>query len=210
MNTMNKLTALAACSLCMSASAAITITDLGTGAPPASLGGKPMTAFGVDAQPLNSIVSQVVSPIAGSIAFSPSVTHLKVGSGWATWSHGYAGDVYYADYVNGDTVKVDMPSATTAFYFYAEPDFSFGPSFDIKVTANDGTSITVSVAGNAGANGFGLYTDTYLQSLEVKSDWGFAIGEFGISSVPEPSTFFAGLSALGLLGLFSLRNRKNN
>jgi hypothetical protein len=172
-----------------------------------------MTAFGLDAQPLNSVVSQVISPVAGAISFSPLVNHLKVGSGWATWSHGYTGDVYYADYVNGDTVTVGMPPSTSAFYFYAEPDFTFGPSFDIKVTANDGTSLTVSVAGNAGANGFGLYSDTFLLSLEVKSDWGFAIGEFGISgisSVPEPSTYLAGLSALGMLGLFGWRNRKNN
>ena len=33
-------------------------------------------------------------------------------------------------------------------------------------------------------------------------------GSVTMTAVPEPSTYFAGLSALGLLGLFSLRNRK--
>jgi len=30
----------------------------------------------------------------GTMDFSPSVTHLTTpGGGWATWSHGYSGDV---------------------------------------------------------------------------------------------------------------------
>jgi len=40
------------------------------------------------------------------------------------------------------------------------------------------------------------------------SNGNFVLTEFQVSSVPEPSTYLAGLSALGMLGMFGWRNRK--
>ena len=81
------------------------------------------------------------------------MNHREIGNGWATWSHGYTGDVYYN---NGDNnITMTMPAGTGAFYFYAEPDpFE---TFSITATADDGT-ITIPVTGSAGANGFGFWT----------------------------------------------------
>src|SRR4051812_1046988 len=66
----------------------------GSGPPPASLGPYAMTSFGRDPQPLFAPVAGVAGP-GGTIAFSSELQHVRIGNGWATWSHGYAGDVYW-------------------------------------------------------------------------------------------------------------------
>src|SRR4030095_11899861 len=65
-----------------------------TAAAPATLGQYTMTAFGDDARPNGGVVSDVPSPLGGVVGFSPDLTHTEVGAGWATWSHGYTGDLY--------------------------------------------------------------------------------------------------------------------
>jgi hypothetical protein len=197
------------------AHAIITLDDLGTTAPPAVLGGYTMTPFGADASAPGTLSSSLASPLGGSITFSTPVAHDIVGSGgsgWATWSHGYQGDVYYST-TDINSLTIGLPANTTAFYFYAEPNQ--WDYFDITVTAEDGTSLTRSVYGNSGANGFGEYASGgYITSIAVSTtDLDFSIGEFGIStgtpSVPDGgSTLMLGM--LGLLGLaaFASRNAK--
>lgn len=155
----------------------------GTGPPPATLGPYTMTAFPADPQPLFTDVSSVAAPTGGSVGFSPSLNHRQVGAGWATWSHGYTGDVYFT---NGATsATMTMPPNTVAFYFYAEPDpFAV---FDFTATTDSGTtSGAIPVDGNGGAKYFGFYAtggDTIL-SITVSSSVGFAVGEFGIATIP--------------------------
>ena len=137
------------------ASAAGTISfsgSPGTGAPPSTLGPYTMTSFGLDPQPFGT-VGGVAAP-SGEVAFSPSLYHLRVGQGWATWSHGYGGDVYWT--LGALTATVNLPPNTSAFYLYAEPNpFAV---FTISATAQDGTtSGPIAVDGFAGARYFGFY-----------------------------------------------------
>src|SRR5918911_361832 len=123
------------------ATAAGTITfspGLGTGAPPATLGPYTMTPFPADPQALFADVTSVAGP-KGNITFSYPVNHRRAGSyttGWLTWSHGYTGDVYYTN--GGTSIELTLPSGTSAFYLYAEPNpFSL---YTISASAQDGTT----------------------------------------------------------------------
>ncbi len=154
----------------------------GTGAPPARLGPDVITKFGKDAQPTGEFTSGVDGP-AGEVDFAPDLEHLTVGNGWATWSNGYAGDVYFSD--NGDvatTITLTLPVGTKAFYLYAEPhDFA---DFSVQAVAQNGTSSgPVAVDGDAGARYFGFYAvDGYqIRTITISCSEDFAIGEFGIS-----------------------------
>jgi hypothetical protein len=158
----------------------------GTGPPPATLGPYTMTAFGPDPQPVNQgpVVTSVNDP-AGTVSFSPPLNHSTVGNGWATWSHGYTGDVYWT---TGSTITMTLPAGTRAFYFYAEPN-TFDV-FDVTATAQDGTtSGPIQVQGNSGAKYFGFYaTGTpNIESITVTTtDTTLAVGEFGIAPAGAP------------------------
>ncbi|MBK7695067.1 MAG: hypothetical protein IPI30_12285 [Saprospiraceae bacterium] len=121
------------------------------------------------------------------LLFSSSLFHVRVSQGWATWSHGYLGDVYYT---NANTVTLTLPPDTRAFYLYIEGN-DFGAA-TITATANDGTSSgPIAVVGNAGATYYGFYTtgaQCLLTTITVNASpvaGGFAIGEFGISLNPN-------------------------
>ncbi len=184
------------------AQAAIIFEDLGTSAPPLTLGGIGLTVFGDDPRTLGEDVVSVPAPGGGDVALDLPLNHRKIGSGWASWSHGYIGDVYYQGQFSQVhafpfAVGLSLPAGIVAFYFYAEPeDFS---EFDITAVDQNGNEYSRSVAGDSGARGFGFYAtggDT-LTGITIGSIEDFAIGEFGLAraqSVPEPAT-------LALLGL---------
>jgi hypothetical protein len=118
------------------------------------------------------------------VTFSPSLNHRRIGDGWASWSHGYTGDVYYA---RGEhTVTLTLPPQTRAFAFYAEPNHQ--AVFDITATTSDGaTSGAVPVDGSGGARFFGFFATagSFVSSIVVASpDDDFAIGEFSICTQP--------------------------
>ena len=177
--------------------AAIHFVDLGTGAPPASLGGLPVTPYDLAAQAAIPEFTQVTSipgdpnPPATLTTVSPSVNKRNIGSGWATWSNGYTGAVYFR---TGDSVTVSFQIPALAFYLYVEPN-NFSPPFNITVTASDGTIAgPVLVSGTGGARGFGFYSDVVnagIANVRVDADPaanGFAVGELGIGrSVPIPT-----------------------
>ena len=159
----------------------------GTGPPPATLGPYTMTAFGPDPQPVNQgpVVTSVNDP-AGTVSFSPPLTHSTVGNGWTTWSHGYTGDVYWT---TGSTITMTLPAGTRAFYFYAEPN-TFDV-FEVTATAQDGTtSGPIQVQGNSGATYFGFYSTgtPNIESITVTTTdtTGLAVGEFGIAPAAPP------------------------
>jgi hypothetical protein len=141
-----------------------------------------MTPFAPDSQPVGTSVSSVAAP-TGTLGFSPSLLHCLTptpGGCWQTWSNGYSGDVY----ASSGTVTLTLPSATQAFYFYAEPDQFM--TFSMTASSNDGTtSGPIQVAGEAGAQYFGFYTtgSTTLTTITVSGSDpdGFAVGEFGMS-----------------------------
>jgi hypothetical protein len=147
-----------------------------------------MTRFGPDLQPNGAQVSGVAGP-TGQLIFTPALTHTRIGQGWATWSNGYIGDVYYtASDGSVASVTITLPAKTRAFYLYAEPNlFS---TFSISATADDGTtSGQVGVDGYSGARYFGFYSQNgkrYVKSVTISIDnpmgaMGFGIGEFGIN-----------------------------
>jgi hypothetical protein len=150
----------------------------GTGPPPSALGPYSMTEYGLDPQDEGPVDG--VDDSAGDLDFDDPLFHTRVGVGWATWSHGYDGDVYYTD--ESSTASVELPDDTKAFYLYAEPNpFE---EFDIEATADDGTSSgPVSVQGEGGARYFGFFAtgDKTLSEITVSSDEVLAIGEFGIA-----------------------------
>ena len=162
----------------------------GTGPPPATLGTCPMTAFGSDPQPLHTNVLSVAAPGGGSVTFSSPLEHETVGNGWATWSNNYTGDVYV---ISGTSpVTLTMPSATLAFYLYAEPD-QYSPSFNVTATTQDGTSSgSVAVYGYKGATYFGFYTtsssDPIVTVTVSGTDTYTAIGEFGIDQARQAAS----------------------
>ena len=172
--------------------------NLGTGAPPATLGGFTMTEFGPDGRPLFTNVSTVPAPGGGAVGFSPAADHFRIGMGWATWSNGYTGDVYYS---NGlFSLTMTLPTHTLAFDFYAEPN----PFATFTFTAVDSAVVIASVNGNSGANGFGFYLSPLggsLGPITISSTVDFSVGEFGICrATPEPfSTLWLALPLAGIV-----------
>ena len=154
----------------------------GTSAPPGALGPYAMTPAAADPRPVNEDVPDTVLP-DGTMDFSPSVTHLTTpGGGWATWSNGYSGDVYFD---SGTALTMTLPGGTGAFYFYAEPNaFS---TFTVQAVAQDGTtSGPVSVDGAGGARYLGFYGTGGAQVKTITvttaaAAQGFAVGEFGVA-----------------------------
>jgi len=154
-----------------------------TGPPPSQLGLYYAQGFEEDPRPLYEDVFEVPSGCGGEVLFDLPMSHRRIGEGWATWSHGYTGDVYFT---NGlPAVALTMPADTDAFYFYAEPA-SFSP-FYFEAIANDGTSSgLIEVEGAAGAKYFGFYatgcsTIAYITVATDPAAGGFAVGEFGVA-----------------------------
>lgn len=158
-----------------------------------------MTPFANDSRANGTTVgSTQTTPIGGVVGFSPNVSLTEVGVDWATWSHGYTGDVYTTG--GGLSITLTMPAGTGAFYFYAEPNnFS---TYNITALSG-GVPVAQMTAGNAGANYFGFYGtggDT-ISSIVVtfaQGSGGGAVGEFGIArSQGAPD----GGSSVALLGM---------
>lgn len=186
----------------VAAPAAITGFAGGTVAPGATLGPYTMTPFGWDDRFLGESVTSVDSPLGGSVDFSSPLVHYRIGSGWATWSHDYLGDVYHTD--GASSVTMFLPDQTTAFYFYAEPNP--WSQYTIVATAQDGTQVIQGVNGYAGAAYYGFYgTDgSYITSIAVTTPQpiDFAIGEFGIAGgeVPAPAGILLAVLGTGIVG----------
>ncbi len=165
----------------------------GTDAPPATLGGFPMTPFPDNPAALGTVVTTAAAPnppCEGDITFDPAMQLQAIGTGWNTWSHDYAGQVYIPEaYAEITTLLITMPANTCAFYLYVEPNNY--EAHEITCIANEGladevSSGPVAVTGSAGATYFGFFSDatSHIETVRVNAvvgAQGFAVGEFGIS-----------------------------
>lgn len=159
----------------------------GTGAPPATLGPYQMQTFAADSSAEGTDESQITGP-TGTVTFDSALKHDLVGSDWATWSNGYAGDVYEDDTQLPDgsfQITLTLPPGTGAFYAYAEPN-EFA-DFKMSASAQGGPSSgNITVHGESGAKYFGFYAKcghsiTSITFTDNGGDSAMAIGEFGIA-----------------------------
>ncbi|MFG0284848.1 MAG: hypothetical protein ACF8R7_10545 [Phycisphaerales bacterium JB039] len=168
-----------------------TIRSLGTDAPPAKLCATDMVPYPLDNRPLSEEVLTVQHPVCGGgdLVFSTPMNHRRIGAGWATWSHGYTGDVYYSN--GAAAITIDMPEKTSRFYTYVEPNPFSDIEFEITQESARGFDSTLAViSGSSGAQGFGFCDDGGLFTIGVRTTdtvTDFAVGEFGIySDVEDP------------------------
>ena len=166
--------------------------------------------FGVDmtlivdgGAPYATVTSIDVPEFGGSIDF-PAHSLRKIGQGWATWSHGYMGEVFYTNgkWFTGYDIKVD---GAYAFDAYVEPNCFAALLYDwYEVTAygsmGSETTVEFGAHGSAGANHFGFYaSDEAIVRIEIESTCDWAIGEWRIAA-PAPG-------ATALLVLTAVRRR---
>lgn len=202
------------------ANGAVVFQNLGTAAPPATVGTYMMSPFDTAPQaaiPDTTLVTTIPgSPIAGSLTSSVQLYKDTIPTTWSTWSHGYTGPAFDTNLALSTVLT--LPPNAGAFYFYAEP-FNFG-SFTIQAVTDSGTSSgPVVVSGNAGATGFAFYTTAgeSIATITVTGDAGssgFAMAEFAIATSVKPIPVLGpwGLTAaivtLLAVGLFVLRGRE--
>lgn len=180
------------------AGAAVVFENLGTAAPPSTVGTFAVTPYDLSPQfaiPNMTNVSVIPgSPISPDTTTSIPVQKRTVGDGWTSWSHDYAGPVFY-------TVPIIPPLTLTiaparAFYVYVEPA-ALGEPFAVIVTTNaGGSSGSVLVDGDGGATGFAFYTTAgeSITSVTIDADPdgdGFAFAELGLGNhgpgTPSPT-----------------------
>jgi hypothetical protein len=169
------------------ASAGVVFVNLGTGSPPAQLGGRPTIPFATGPQAAiadGEFVGEIPGSPVGALQISPSLRKATVPGTWGSWSHGYGGPVFTTD--GADSVTFFLPANALGFYFYAQPA-ALG-SYGLTATSDNGTSSgPIMVSGNHGARGFGFYgtEGTRISSITVEADaasGGLAVGEFGVIS----------------------------
>ena len=202
--------ALALASASFSANAAIVFTNLGTAAPPASLGSHAMTPF--DLTPQAAIADYTTgisvipgSPFAGTLGVSAAATKYTVGTSWGspvTWGHGYLGPVFYSA---SNPVILTLPANTKAFYFYTQSPF-IGTWNITAATDSGATSGPISVSSGfsapTSANGFGFYSTAgeNITSITITSSAppGLGLAEFGISTGPTTTCASEGYTGMKL------------
>jgi hypothetical protein len=178
---------------------AIAITGGYTGPPPAKLGIFQMTPFAPDAYADFDPVCSLPAPWTYQGALGPQGNVVLGGfcdfeartvpTNWLTWSHGYAGRVYYSNGWNVETLA--MPAQTGAFYAYVEPN-----SMSTYLVTAAGTdvlgrlqqaSMYISGASGAALVGVSMPNGGEVKSLTIDcgsglgSCGGFAIGELAIA-----------------------------
>ncbi len=170
------------------AQAQVMSSGLGTSAPPPFLHDYAMQ----DGWDLRATFTDVDSAYVGgfrTVEFSDTMSLRRIGDGWATWSHGYTGEVYYTD---DDSLRLDFDDGEVgAFILYVEPN-AFGDfRFEVRGFDSSGrfSNFSTDVEGFEGAQGFGFSAPagghiTQVRVVNVDGDaGGFAVGEFSSAAV---------------------------
>ncbi len=140
--------------------------------------GRPLEVLASGADEFDQVSS--ISSSFGELGLSPSHMKVIIGSSWATWGHGYAGEIFWTQGATSATLM--MPPGVGAYDCYIEPNtFSF-QTFSVTGTAsgNSTATITVTVDGSGGASHFGFYSigGGCLTSISITGPVDWAIGEF--------------------------------
>ena len=183
-----------------SANADILFTNLGTAAPPATLGGHTMTPFDQAAQAAlpEGYTGTVIpgNPNPGVLTMNPSFYKYSILESTNTsWAHGYTGPIFLS--LTSNLVTLTLPPNTKAVYFYLQANVHGNSTF-YATTDSHTESGPVVVATNPkgqadGATGFGFYSTAgeSISSITVNVDAsGVSImfGEFGINGESAPTT----------------------
>jgi hypothetical protein len=143
------------------------------------------------------------------MTFGSDVNIRQIGSGWSTWSGGYAGQVLYS---NGAFSISAGLSPLAGFGFFIEPNPFSVHEFTLHLS--DGSSVSGSYDGSAGA-GFLGFAGAGVTGFTVSSPTtDFAFGDFytasGLGAVPEPGTWLLMILGFGAIGgMMRARKRQN-
>jgi hypothetical protein len=161
-----------------------------------------MTPFPLDERPIFDFIETIPSPLGGDVVSSIPLNHRRIGQGWAGWSHGYNGDLYYT---NETEIVLTLPPDTYAFYLSGS--HNLGAAYTVYAHADDGETVG-QLAHPFSAVNIGFYQDDPsagpIETVTISCDTDFAIGEFGIA-VPEPAS-----AALLVAGLMVLKARRGH
>lgn len=166
-----------------SASAVVHFQDLGTGAPPATLGG--FTVSSIDSIPSDGTTISTLTDTVATLKFSLPVRAATVPGTWTAWSHSATPRVLISF---DNSLSFTLAPNAAVFYLYIEPADPYSHSITVK--AYNGPSIlasgTENVTGNGGASGFGFYADAGEQITKIgitaqPGSSGFAIGELAMT-----------------------------
>ena len=199
------LSALALAAASFSANAAVVFQNLGTAAPPTSIGGYTLTPFSLAPQnaiPDFSNISTIPgNPGAGVLGINPQATKYPFSALGATWGQGYSGPIY----ATASTSTLTLPPNTHAFY-YTLVDARGTSTF--TATSDSGTnSGPISVSPNAlggpdSANGVAFYSTAgeSISSITVttSSSNGLIFAEFGIDTGPVTTCASSGYTGTQL------------
>ena len=151
----------------------------GTGTPPGTLCGVSMIPVPAGAPACTGAVPPLVTP-GGPLDIDPQDSGSSprcIGSGWATWSHDYVGDVFYTGGAMSQTIT--CPPGTTRLRFYVEPNPHSVQTFSVVADGTSSGSFTADGAG--GAAYVGVCNDSGIGSVVINCDADFASGEYAVA-----------------------------
>jgi len=161
-----------------------------------------MTVIHHGGAPYETVTGIDVPEFGGVLKFDFPHSLRHVGYGWATWSHGYTGEVFYTNGACFMGYDLHM-SRVSAFDAYVEPNCDGCGSFVITAFGSAGgqASVDFYTSWCCAARHFGFYSlDEDVVRIEVWATGDWAIGEWRVG-VPAPGS-------LALLALAGTRRRR--
>ena len=148
-----------------------------------------------------------------TLTFGSAVNKRTIGIGWASWSGGFTGDVFYSKGLTSITAGI---SAIDAFGLELEPNPQ--DVITMSLILNDGSvvtqEITQDVDGDGGAKFFG-WVGAGIVSITMSAESDFAFGRFVEAeidtgtSIPEPGSLLLLIGSLGVLGAAARRKQQS-